>query len=237
MLLALVLIVFLINRFVADLTLINSELIAFAAMADVFRYGSLVLMIVVICHQVSQNYELQLFDRLFAMPITRVQFVLAQFILVMSVAFLLAIPILLTGLLNENINLTIYWFLAVFLELLLVGQFASLSAISLEKLPVAIIFTLALYLFTRSLPLIDLIINESMPYYQQEGDFHFYQWFISFVQYLMPLQGVFAQNNVLFVSESMWNELFKQMGLVFVYGFFIQFIIMLDFYRKEFNLT
>lgn len=234
---AILAVAFLGGRFVAELAIINSEAIALAAMADFLRYCLVIILIISICYQISQDYELHQFERLLAMPVTRNQYVLAQFFVLVALSLVLSFPVfILMSIINE-FPLAMYWSSALFLEMILVGQFAILAILSLEKLPVAVIFTLAIYLLAKATPLIDLVLTQSSAYYDEETGFQIYFFVFTLLQYVLPDISAFAQNNVLLEAEWSGLLLAKQLASVLVYGAFIQFVILLDFYRKEFNRT
>jgi len=223
------------NQFVVELAIINSDAIALAAMADFLRYSLIIILIISICYQISQDYELHQFERLLAMPVSRNQYVMAQFFVLLSLSLIFVLPVLLLMSIVGDPSLALYWSIALYLEMILVGQFAILAILSLEKLPVAVIFTLAIYLLAKATPLIDLVLTQSSVYYDEEASFQLYFIVFSLLQYVLPDVSAFAQNNVLLESE--WTDLIliKQLISVLVYGAFIQFVILLDFYRKEFN--
>ena len=232
--LVLLVIVVLTGQFVTQLALIDVERIANALMADLMRYCLVFIMLVTVCYQISQDYELQFFDRLLAMPVSRFQYLLAQLALVTVLAVLFVLPLLLVlGL--SDLNSAVYWAAAVFLELLLVGQIASLVSISLEKLPVALMASLAFYLFIKTLPLIGLILVESAPFYEEEQSFQFYRLFFDSIQFLMPGMEAFAQNNLLFVKQGYVGALAGQLTTIVIYSLLLQSMVLIDLYRKEFN--
>ena len=223
------------GQFVSELAIINSQTIALAAMADFLRYSLILLLIISLAHQVSQDYELSQFERLLAMPITRAQYVLAQFLVLVCVALVLMLPVFILLAVLGDTQSALYWSTAILLEMLLVGQFTLLAIISLEKLPVAVVFTLAIYLLSRSAPVIDLILSQSSSFYDEERGFQLTYAVFSWIRYLLPDLNAFAQNNMLFDLTSMAAILGQQLMTVIIYSLFIQFVILLDFYRKEFN--
>ena len=224
---------FLGSRFIAELAILNSDTIALAVVADFLRYSLILLLIISICHQVSQDYELTQFDRLLAMPVARWQYVLAQFMVLLVFALTLMLPVFLLMLLLGNLQLASYWSLATLIEMLLVGQFALLAIISLEKLPVAVIFTIAIYLLAKLTPLIALILTQSSHFYEEEKGFQLAQTLFDAIQYVLPGFNAFAQNDVLFEAADKVSLLSTQLLTVVVYSGFIQFVILIDFYRKE----
>lgn len=228
---------FLGSRFVFELAIINSESIASAAMADFLRYSLVLLLIISVCHQISQDYELNQFDQLLATPIHRFQYVLAQLLVLGVFALFLSLPIFFLFVFLQDVLASMYWMLAVYLELILVGHFAILAAISLEKLPAAVIFTFGIYLLAKAAPLIVIIFAQSSSYYEEEAGFEVAGLLFSMIHYLMPDVSAFAQNDLLFNQHNFLTALLSQLFSVMVYGMFIVCVILLDFYRKEFNQT
>lgn len=226
---------FLASRFVAELAIINSEPVALAFMADFLRYSLIFLLIISLSYQVSQDFELGFFERLLAMPVSRAQYILAQYLVLLTFALMLILPVFFVMLWLRDLPLAFYWFAAVFLEMILIGQFALLAILSLEKLPLAVIFTLAVYLLAKFTPWLDLIFSQSMDFYQQEQIFQFSHRVFSAIQYLLPDMSAFARNNLIFELKDSAGMLLNQLISVMIYGLFILFVILIDFYRKEFN--
>lgn len=228
---------FLLSRFVAELAIINSETISLGVMADFLRYSLILMLIISISYQISQDYELSQFERLLAMPVSRSQYVLAQFFVLLTFSGFLVLPVFFLMFFLNDFSLALYWTSALFLEMILIGQFAILAILSLEKLPVAVIFALASYLLAKAVPFIDLIFSQSMTFYNEDSSFQIGSVLFSIIKYVLPDSSAFAQNNVIFDAVGQWSLLLKQLITVLMYGLFIQFVILIDFYRKEFNQT
>lgn len=228
---------FLVGQFVAQLAIIHSESVALSVTAEFLRYALTILLIINLSHQVSQDYELNQFDRLLAMPVKRASYILAQNMVLIFFSTVLVLPVFVLVYLLSDASFAWYWSIAVLLELILIGQFALLAIISLEKLPLAVIFTLAIYMLAKSAPLLDMIFSQSMQYYEEEGGFRLGHLVFSMIRYVLPDASAFAQNNVLFNKLESDGLLLKQLLTVFIYGLFLQFVTLVDFYRKEFNRT
>ena len=67
-LIAIAMAAFLFSRFVAELAIIHSQSISLASLAELLRYSLLLMLVISICHQISQDYELGQFERLLATP-------------------------------------------------------------------------------------------------------------------------------------------------------------------------
>ena len=227
------LISFLLSRFSAELAIINSDIIGLGVLAEFLRYSLVVFLIISVCHQISQDYELGQFNRLLAMPIERWQYVLAEFFMVLVFAFMMSFAVFLLLLFTTDIPVAAYWSTAVFLELILVGLFSILATLSLEKLPIALIFSFVVYLFSKLVPLINYIFNKSSMYYQDEAGFQLGSMMMSGIQFVLPDMSVFARNNALFEPADFFQLLIAQAVSLGAYGFFVFLAILVDFYRKE----
>ena len=223
------------SQFVAELAILNSDAIALASMADFLRYSLVVFLVISLSFQVSQDYESGQFERLLAMPLTRVQYVMAQFIVLLVLAFVLILPLFILVMLLSDFSMALYWAAATFLELILVGQFALLAIISLEKLPLSVIFTIAIYLLSKSAYLIQMVLSSSTPFYDEESGFQFILFIFTTISYVLPDASYFAQNNIFFDSVNYAELLASQFVSVVLYSAFIQSVLLVDFYRKEFN--
>jgi hypothetical protein len=224
-----------VSQFAAALAIINSEKIAFAILGEFLRYGLVLLVITSICFHISQAYELSQFERILSMPIHRGQYILAQTFVVLSLSLVASMAVLLSCLIFSSWSVSLYWFLAVFLELVLSGLFAMLAIMSLEKLPVAILLSISIYLLSRLVPLIDVSLYNASEFFSDEVTYQFSDTFIRLVQYVLPGREAFAQNNMLFENTVDWTMLLKQFVAVLLYGAFIILISTVDFYRKEFR--
>jgi hypothetical protein len=226
---------FLSGQFISELAIINGAVISLAASSELVRYGLIVFMIVTIAHQVSADYELGQFDRILSMPISRTQYVLAQSLSVLTIGFIFSLSVILSVMLMSTWQMTVFWFISVYLELILIGIFTLLATLVLEKLPVAIIFSLSFYLLCRLAPIINSIFQQSSEYYTEEASFQFTHEFFSLLLYVLPDSEAFANNNLLFDSVVVWNNVLSQFVHVTSYGCFLLAICLIDFYRKEFN--
>ncbi len=224
---------FLLSRFSAELAIINSDVIGLAVLAEFLRYSLVLFLMISVCHQISQDYELGQFNRLLAMPIARWQYVLAEFFVVLVFALAMNLVVFLLLFFTADGAIAVYWSTAVFLELILVGLFSILAALSLEKLPIALVFSFVVYLFSKLVPLINYIFNKSSMYYQDETGFQLGNMMMQGISFVLPDMSVFAQNNALFESSDFLHLLFTQTSSLMVYGLFIFLVILVDFYRKE----
>lgn len=223
----------LLSQFSAELAIINSDVVGLGVLSEFLRYSLVVFLMITICHQISQDFELGQFNRLLAMPVARWQYVLAEFFVVLVSALIMSFAVLLTLFFTADANVAAYWAIAVFLELILVGLFSILAALSLEKLPVALVFSFVVYLFAKLVPLINYIFNQSSLYYQDEAQFQLGNSMMQAISLILPDMSVFAQNNALFESSDLLSLLFKQTTSLLVYGVFVFLVILVDFYRKE----
>jgi len=224
------------SSFIAELSIINSQQISNAALADYFRYILVLLSLLIICNNIAQDYEFRLFERILSMPVSRWQYVAAQILLVMAVNLILVVPVLLLFSFLADFQQAIYWTTAVWLELLLVGCIGLLAIISLEKLPSAIMLSLALYLLVKFSGLISLMLSESVRLNESSSSSVFVESIFKMLQNVLPSAQSFASNNIFFESFEPLQLLGPQLLLVLIYSTFLMMICLVDFYRKEFNL-
>lgn len=224
---------FLLSQFSSELAIINSTQIALGLLADFLRYSLVLFLMIITCNQIAQDYDSGQFDRLLAMPISRWQYVIAQVLVVIVTAFGMCLPMFLLIELTSDLNSAAYWSFAVFIELILVGLISMLSILSLEKLPAAMLLSIAFYLFSKFAPLINYIFDQSALFYSDEKGFQLGHTLISLMLYVLPDLSIFAQNDALFTQHDLLGLLFKQIVSLSIYGGFVLMIILFDFYRKE----
>ena len=237
LLLVFYLLVFLAGQFAAELAIINSEQLAPALQAELVRYGLVVILVVLVCSRIASDYRTSHFERLLSMPVSRLQYIVAQYLFVLACVSLAMLPGLALLWLVGDSAIAMYWFVALVLELLLVGQFALLAAISLENLPAAVLLALGLYLLARLAPVLDLVFAQSAPFYQDEQDFQLMHWIFEAIRFILPDARVFAHNDQLFEQADVTDLLGSQLIALLVYSAFIAGVLLVDFYRKEFNRT
>ncbi len=226
----------LVSQFVAGLALVEGERISNAALAEFMRYALSIVLVALLAVQLTQDYENGQFERVLAMPIRRVQYLLSLFALQALLSGLLGLGAgLLLGL-NAPAWQALYWGLSLWLELLLLGQFVALSALTLEKLAAVLLLTLALYLLARGAPVIELILDRSARFYEEEAGFRWAREAFSWIRLFLPGADAFARNDLL-MGEPLkpLGVLGRQAVQVFIYSLFLEAVILADFYRKEFG--
>ena len=232
----LLLVAILIGSFIGEVAIINSHSIATALLADFLRYSLALLLLLVVVTSVTDDYQSSQFERLLTMPLARWQYVAAQSLLVLSVAFLLVLPVALLLSLYDGPASGLYWATALWLELWLLGQLGLLAAISLERVPLAVFFALALYLLAKLSGLISLMLIESVRLSEGGAASVAADWVFRVILYVIPGLDAFADSDVFFGGQDLVANLFAQLTSVLVYVGFLLAVCLLDFYRKEFDL-
>ena len=160
--LILVILAGLLSSFITELAIINSHAIAAALLADLLRYALVFLALLVIITSVAQDFEFKQFERLLTMPVSRWQYIVAQLMAIMSIASVLVLPVLPVVSLVSSFDIALYWTLALWLEILLVGMLGLVAILALEKIPQAVFFSLAVYLLAKLSGLISQMLTESV---------------------------------------------------------------------------
>ena len=110
------------------------------------------------------------------------------------------------------------------------------AILALEKIPQAVIFSLAVYLLAKLSGLINQMLTESVKLSDGAAANRFADMVFNGILHLIPRLEAFAQNDVFFESGELSAMLFAQFGTVALYTLFLLAVSLIDFYRKEFNI-
>jgi len=223
------------SSFTSELAMLNSQAIAAGFLADFIRYTLVLLILLVVTTNVAEDFEIKQFERLLTMPVSRWQYIAAQYLVIAATALFLVLPSLLVLPLHADIESSCYWVVALWLEVLLMGLIGFLAVLSLEKVPAAVILSLAIYLLSKLSGLISQILSQAVIY--SEGEFlnQFAETIFGLILFVLPGLESFAQNDVFFQEIEIFSVLVVQAQNVLVYAVFVLFVCLVDFYRKEFN--
>jgi ABC-type Na+ efflux pump permease subunit len=222
--------------FISELAIINGEAIVAAFVADFLRYSLVLLALLIIASSVAEDYEFRQFERLLTMPLARWQYIAAQTLVIACLSLMLVLPVLLLISLFSRFDLGLYWAAALWMELFLVGLLGLLASLSLEKVPLAVFFSVAIYLLAKLSGLITLIVAESVKMAEGSATSRFVEWVFNAILYVVPGSHTFADSDVFFGKMNLLAVLSEQSLSVLVYSLFLLAICLVDFYRKEFNL-
>ena len=205
-------------------------------MADFIRYSLVLLILLSVVTNVSDDFEFKQFERLLTMPVSRWQYIAAQYLVIALTALLSVLPGMAIFIFLVNLDTATYWTISLWLEVFLVGLIGFLAVLSLEKVPVAVILSIGIYLLSKLSGLISQMLAQSVLLSDDGLANRFAESIFSWIQYLLPGLETFAQNDVFFKNLDSVSTLVFQAQSVFVYASFIFVICLVDFYRKEFNL-
>jgi len=231
-----VLVAVLAGSFVDELAIINGDAIQTAFVADFLRYSLALLALLMIATSVAEDYEFRQFERLLTMPLARWQYIAAQTLVIACLCLLLTLPVAVLISLYSNAAVGLYWAVALWLELFLLGILGLLAILSLEKIPQAVIFSLAIYLLAKFSSLISLMLTESVKLSEGSVTSRVIEFIFGAILYVIPGSRAFAENDVFFASYDLSAMLGSQFITVSIYALFLLTVCLIDFYRKEFNL-
>jgi hypothetical protein len=169
------------------------------------------------------------------MPLARWQYIAAQTLVIACLCLLLVLPAFLLLWLYGGAANALYWAVAVWLELLLISLLGLLAILSLEKIPQAVFFTLAIYLLAKLSGLIVLMLAESVRLSDGSPASRAVEFVFKAILYILPDDGSFAENDVFFSQLELLPILGAQLLSVAIYAGFLLAVCLFDFYRKEFN--
>lgn len=226
----------LVGGFFSELSIINGREIVVALVADFLRYALGLFTLLVITTSVAQDYEFRQFERLLTMPLARWQYIAAQVLVIASLCLLLVLPVLLVISLYSEWLVGLYWASALWLEIFLLGLLGLLAILSLEKIPLAVCFSIAVYLLGKLSGLISQMLEESVRLSDGSLTSRFVDLIFGAILYLLPGLESFADNNVFFGNVDLLETLSIQFSSTVIYALFLIAVCLVDFYRKEFNL-
>ena len=224
------------GSFIDELAMINGAAIQTAFVADFLRYSLALLALLMIVTSVAEDFECRQFERLLTMPLARWQYIAAQTLVIACLCLLLTLPAALLITLYGNVVVGLYWAAALWLELFLLGILGLLAILSLEKIPQAVIFSLAIYLLAKFSNLISLMLTESVELSEGSVTSRVVEFIFGAVLYVIPGSKAFAENDVFFANIDLIAMLGSQLASVSIYALFLLTVCLVDFYRKEFNL-
>lgn len=222
--------------FIGELAIIDGQSIVAAFVADFLRYSLALLTLLIVAASVAEDYEFRQFERLLTMPLARWQYIAAQTLVIASLCLILTLPAaLLVGFFSDATT-GAYWAAALWMELFLLGLLGLLAILSLEKLPLAVFFALAVYLLAKLSGLITLIVSESVKLSEGSVTSRVVEQLFNAILYVLPGIDSFADSDVFFAARDLGAALADQLLSVSVYALFLLAVCLVDFYRKEFNL-
>lgn len=222
--------------FFSELAIINGREIVVALVADFLRYALGLFALLVITTSVAQDYEFRQFERLLTMPLARWQYIGAQVLVIACLCLLLVLPVLLVISFYDEWSVGLYWAVALWFEIFLLGLLGLLAILSLEKIPLAVCFTIAVYLLAKLSGLISLMLEESIRLSDGSLASRFVDLVFGAILFLLPGLESFADNNVFFGGVDLLATLAGQLYSTMIYALFLVAVCLVDFYRKEFNL-
>ncbi len=222
--------------FVDELAIIHGDAIVAAFIAEFLRYSLALLLVLLVTTSVVEDYEFRQFERLLTMPLARWQYIAAQVLVIAALGALLVLPVIVLVTIYSEVSLGVYWVLAVWLELMLLGLLGLLASLSLEKVPLAVFFSLAVYLLAKLSGLITLMLAESVKLAEGSAASRAVEFIFTAILYIIPDTTTFAESDVFFDARSGWALLGDQSLSVLIYALFLLAVCLVDFYRKDFNL-
>ena len=223
------------GSFIGELAIINGAAIVAAYVADFLRYSLTLLALLMVVSAVAEDFESRQFERLLTMPLSRWQYIAAQTLVIACLCLLLVMPVLVLISLYSSVANGLYWALALWLELFMVSLLGLLAILSLEKIPQAFFFTLALYLLARLSGLIVLMLAESVRLSDGSAASRTVEFIFNAILYVLPDASSFADSDIFFAPAELLPLLGAQLFSVSIFAAFLLAICLVDFYRKEFN--
>ncbi|MFT4650009.1 MAG: ABC-type transport system involved in multi-copper enzyme maturation permease subunit [Polaribacter sp.] len=227
----------LLASYASELAIINSERISAAVLGDFLRYSLVFLALLLVTSNVAEDYESKQLERLLTMPLSRWQYIVAQLLVILVIAAFLSLPVVVIVPFFTSIEIAVYWAVALWLEITLVSLIGLVGILSLEKIPQAMLFTIAIYLLAKFSAVISQMLSESVKLSEESAYNIFVTLVFDGILHVMPASHAFAQNNIFFDPTLLpYALLSDQLLAVVIYSVFAIAVCLVDLYRKEFNL-
>lgn len=236
-LLAILILGSLLAQFIGELSLVYSDEAQFTFLIEFYRYCLVFFIAIMIVVSISDDYATNQFEQLLSMPLSRWQYVLSQILaLVILIAFvmLLVMVFLIFQFEASSVLLVVS---SLFFELLLTSILALLLVISLEKIPASMVLFIAIYILARTSPVILLMLQQAVLYSDGLLLNKIVLMIFEVIQYVLPNSSAFLSSDATFESNIKIVALAQQAFHVILYSVFLVFIMLVDFYRKEFALN
>ncbi len=219
--------------FISELAIINREAVVAATVAEFSRYSLAILVLLLVSINVVEDFESRQFERLLTMPLARWQYIIAQTLVVLVLCLLLSLPLLPLVSFLSSFEVAAYWATGLWLEFCLLGLLAMFAALSLEKIPMAVFFSLAIYLLAKLSNLILLMVSETVRLSEGSASSEFTSLVFTSILHLIPGTSSFANSDAFFDGFDQLSALGTQFVSVIIYAALLVAASLVDFYRKE----
>ncbi len=227
-----VLVFFLISFFVGELAISEGIQMQVAILAFSLRLFCVFTVGLFVITSMVREFNDKGFELILSHPVPRSTYYLGKLTGFSVVALLLSLICVVCLSVYAPIDLSFFWSLSLFCELLIIIAFSLLSLFSFNSITISFSMVMAFYFLSRSMEVIQLMGNS--PILESNALSHkLINYLIDFIAYVIPDLYKFTQTDwVVYVSD-MKPELFTVIGQTVIYVVLLSSVALFDLYRKE----
>ena len=220
-------------EFIGDLAITEHRVTQVAILAAFLRISAVVMVTLFVVSSTVRELQDKTLEMILAMPIRRGNYYLGKLIGFFYIALLVTIIFAVLLLLYADAEQVFIWMISLFLELVLVVALSLVMLFTFNQVPSALTAVFIIYGASRIVTSIFLMAKFPIIAHTSMAQ-KFMDSVIELMTWLLPDLHRFTQTEWLTYNTAEWGVLLPLLGQTLVYLFFLSFIALFDFYRKNF---
>ncbi len=220
-------------EFIGDLAITEHRVTQVAILAAFLRISAVVIIALFVVTSTVRELNDKTLEMILAMPIHRASYYLGKLVGFLQVAVLVTVIFSILLFLYADAEQVVIWAISLLLELILVVALSLVMLFSFSQIPSALIGVFVIYGTSRIVTSIFLMSKYPVVAHSSFAQ-QFMEGFTELLTWLLPDLHRFTQTSWLAYSTAEWSMLLPLFGQTMVYLFFLSFIALFDFYRKNF---
>ena len=220
-------------EFIGDLAITEHRVTQVAILAAFLRMSAVVMITLFVVSSTIRELHDKTLEMILAMPIRRGNYYLGKLIGYFYIAALVSVIFAVLLLLYADPEQVCIWMISLFFELVLVVALSLVMLFTFNQVPTALTAVFLIYGASRIVTSIFLMSKYPIIAHTSIAQ-QFMDSFIELLTWLLPDLHRFTQTEWLTYNTAEWLVLLPLLGQTMIYLFFLSFIALFDFYRKNF---
>ena len=220
-------------EFIGDLAITEHRVTQVAILAAFLRMSAVVIITLFVVSSTVRELHDKTLEMILAMPIRRGNYYLGKLTGYFFIAALVAVIFAVLLLLYADPGQVFIWMISLFLELVLVVALSLVMLFTFNQVPSALTAVFIIYGASRIVTSIFLMAKYPIIAHTSMAQ-QFMDVFIELLTWLLPDLHRYTQTEWLTYNTAEWGLLLPLLGQTIIYLFFLSFIALFDFYRKNF---
>ncbi|MBL4711277.1 MAG: ABC transporter permease [Gammaproteobacteria bacterium] len=220
-------------EFIGDLAITEHRVTQAAILAAFLRMSAVVIVTLFVVSSTVRELQDKTLEMILAMPIQRGNYYLGKLIGYFYIAMVVSILFGSLLLLYADPLQVLIWSISLFLELVLVVALSLVMLFTFNQVPSALTGVFIIYGASRIVTSIFLMAKYPIIAHTSIAQ-QFMDGFIELLTWLLPDLHRYTQTEWLAYNTADWATLLPLLGQTIIYLFFLSFIALFDFYRKNF---